>query len=171
MARPAGSPCICGLTATPPVCDGAHSALGKRRRDLATPLKLADPRIQRVVSLDEPGLIGDTENRPNRSAFETSPEDKDFSMHDHGSGAGRLTPAEVETRIAAALPGARVAVRDLTGTQDHLDATVVWDGFQGKSLVEQHRLVNTALAEELKGPIHALKLATLTPAQAMAKGV
>ena len=89
----------------------------------------------------------------------------------HEPTSARLTIQDVETRIAAALPGARVRVIDLTGTQDHYDAQVIWDGFTGKSLVEQHRTINQALAAELKGPIHALKLTTLTPAQASSRGL
>ncbi len=76
------------------------------------------------------------------------------------SATTRLSPSEVTARLEAALPGAQVAVRDLTGTQDHYEATVIWDGFRGKGLLDQHRMVNSALAEELKGPIHALKLTT-----------
>ena len=36
-------------------------------------------------------------------------------------------------------------------------------GFAGKSLIQRHRLVMAALAEELKGPIHALTLDVKTP--------
>jgi BolA protein len=35
--------------------------------------------------------------------------------------------------------------------------------FSGQSLMARHRLVMTALAEELKGPIHALTLDVKTP--------
>ena len=36
-------------------------------------------------------------------------------------------------------------------------------GFAGKSLLERHRLVMAALAEEMKGPIHALTLEVKAP--------
>ena len=35
--------------------------------------------------------------------------------------------------------------------------------FAGKSLMQRHRLVMAALAEEIKGPIHALTLDVKTP--------
>jgi BolA protein len=35
--------------------------------------------------------------------------------------------------------------------------------FAGKSMLQRHRLVMAALAEELKGPIHALTMDVKTP--------
>ncbi|RMH38195.1 MAG: BolA family transcriptional regulator [Deltaproteobacteria bacterium] len=77
-----------------------------------------------------------------------------------------MDPQDIESKIRAALPDARVTLRDLTGTRDHWEATVVSAAFEGKSRIERHRIVFDALAEELKGPIHALTLKALTPAQA-----
>ena len=44
---------------------------------------------------------------------------------------------------------------------------VVSAAFEGVALIERHRLVNEALAEELaeKGPIHALSIKAKTPEQ------
>lgn len=77
-----------------------------------------------------------------------------------------MNPADIETRIKAALPDAEVTLEDLTGTKDHWKARIVSAAFVGKSLVQRHRLINAALAEELKGPIHALTMDTLTPDEA-----
>lgn len=63
-------------------------------------------------------------------------------------------------RLLAAFPDARVEVTDLTGTQDHFQALVVASAFQGKSRVEQHRLVYAALGELMDKQIHALALTT-----------
>ena len=70
---------------------------------------------------------------------------------------------DIEAKIRAALPDARIELRDLTGTADHWEALVVSAAFAGKSLIERHRLVFAALSEEMKGPIHALTLKTKTP--------
>ena len=70
---------------------------------------------------------------------------------------------DIIERIRAALPDARVELRDLTGTEDHWEATVVSAAFIGKSPVERHRMVYAALADELRGPIHALALVLRTP--------
>lgn len=69
-----------------------------------------------------------------------------------------MTPEQIVTKIRATIPDADVTLKDLTGTQDHWEAVIVSAAFEGKSLIERHRLVNRALAEELKGPIHALTL-------------
>ena len=77
-----------------------------------------------------------------------------------------MTPEEITTKIRAAMPDAQVTLKDLTGTQDHWDATIISVAFEGKSLIERHRLVNRALAAELAGPIHALTLTVKTPTEA-----
>lgn len=66
--------------------------------------------------------------------------------------------------IEAALPGAVVEVVDQTGTADHLGATVSAPQFQGKSVIDQHRMVRAAVRERMDdGAIHALSISTSTP--------
>jgi stress-induced morphogen len=77
-----------------------------------------------------------------------------------------VKPDAITERIRAALPDARVELKDLTGTEDHWQATVISSAFQGKSLIERHRMVMSALAAEMKGPIHALTLEVKTPEEA-----
>ena len=77
-----------------------------------------------------------------------------------------MSPDEITSKIRAALPDAVVTLKDLTGTQDHWEAVVVSTGFEGKSLIERHRIINRALAAELAGPIHALTLTLRTPSEA-----
>ena len=74
----------------------------------------------------------------------------------------------IEAKIKAALPDAEVLLEDLTGGQDHWKAKVVSASFEGASPVKRHRLIYAALKEEMKGPIHALALETLTPDEAIA---
>lgn len=50
-------------------------------------------------------------------------------------------------------------------SETHFKVIVVSDQFESKSPVQRHRLVNEALAEQLKGPVHALSIVTKTPAQ------
>ena len=66
---------------------------------------------------------------------------------------------EVKRRIEAALPGARVQVGTFSGA-DHFEARVEAPQFQGKSLVEQHRMVYAAVDDLLGGEMHALALKT-----------
>ncbi len=61
--------------------------------------------------------------------------------------------------IQQRMPDAAVSVTDRTGTMDHFSVRVVSDTFQGKSLLDRHRLVYEALAEPMKdGRIHALEI-------------
>jgi stress-induced morphogen len=70
------------------------------------------------------------------------------------------SPDVVRSRLLAAFPQAKIEVTDLTGTQDHFQALVVSPSFDGKSRVEQHKMVYAALGELMDGPIHALALTT-----------
>ena len=74
-----------------------------------------------------------------------------------------MKPADIIAKIRAALPDAEVELQDLTGTEDHWKATIVSAAFSGKSLLARHRLVMAALADEMKGPIHALTLDVKAP--------
>lgn len=75
-----------------------------------------------------------------------------------------ITAEEIETIVQKTLKGAVVGAVDLTGTGDHFEVRVSTEAFRGKSLIEQHRMVNASLKEALEdGRIHALKIKTLTP--------
>ena len=63
--------------------------------------------------------------------------------------------------LELAFPGAKVDVQDRTGGGDHFQVTVASARFDGLSLLEQHRLVNDALAAPLgDGTIHELRIRT-----------
>ncbi len=65
--------------------------------------------------------------------------------------------------IQKALPGASVIIMDRTGTQDHFSVRVISDLFQGKNLLDRHRMVYQAVAEPMKdGRIHALEIKAVT---------
>ena len=70
------------------------------------------------------------------------------------------SPDAIRSRILMALPDAQVEVTDLTGTEDHFQAVVVARAFDGKTRIEQHKLVYAALGDLMDGPIHALALST-----------
>ncbi len=70
---------------------------------------------------------------------------------------------EIERRIKAALPDARVEIRDLAGDGDHYAATVISESFRGKSRVQQHQMVNAAFGDDLGTVLHSLALQTRTP--------
>jgi stress-induced morphogen len=67
-----------------------------------------------------------------------------------------------ETLLRGAFPDAHeLRVEDRTGGGDHFQVTLVSPRFDGLALVDQHRLVNDALAEPLRdGTIHELRIKT-----------
>mgnify|MGYP000176886953 CR=1 FL=1 len=77
-----------------------------------------------------------------------------------------MDPAEVESRIEAAIDDAEATVtHPRPNDTEHLAAEVVSPAFDGKSLVDQHELVYDALEAEMTTEIHALKVTTRTPAE------
>jgi stress-induced morphogen len=70
---------------------------------------------------------------------------------------------DIKQRIEEAIPGAQAEVEDYTGGGDHFRATVTSASFEGRSRIEQHRIVYAIFGAEIGGPIHALSLKTQTP--------
>jgi stress-induced morphogen len=70
--------------------------------------------------------------------------------------------SRLEELLRNAFPEAtQLNVVDRTGTGDHFHVTVRSARFEELSLLEQHRLVNQALAEPLAdGTIHELRITT-----------
>lgn len=80
-----------------------------------------------------------------------------------------ITPEVIHAKIQQQLPDAEISVRDSTGTGDHFAASVVSASFEGKGLVDRHRLVYAALGPAMQSDIHALALETVTPAERAAR--
>jgi stress-induced morphogen len=74
-----------------------------------------------------------------------------------------MAAEDIEALIRAALPDARVEIRDLAGDGDHYAATVVSTAFAGLPRVRQHQLVYRALGDRMGGELHALQLTTAAP--------
>jgi len=70
---------------------------------------------------------------------------------------------EIKQRIETSIPGARADVEDYTGGGDHFRATITAEAFQGRSRLEQHRLVYDVFGAEIGAGIHALSLKTQAP--------
>ncbi len=83
--------------------------------------------------------------------------------------------AEIEARLAAAFPGARIAVEDDSeshrghsgwreGGETHFLVSVEAAEFGSMSRIARHRAVHAALGHDLLGRIHALGLTLEAPA-------
>jgi stress-induced morphogen len=75
---------------------------------------------------------------------------------------GRVSTQPLQTLLENAFPDAtELSVEDRTGGGDHFQVTVSSPRFAGLSLLDQHRLVNEALAGPLRdGTIHELRIKT-----------
>ena len=83
----------------------------------------------------------------------------------------------IHQKLTKALAPERLDVRDEShlhaghagapeGGESHFRLLIVSSAFEGLSRVARQRLVNGVLSEELAGPVHALAMKTLTPAEA-----
>ncbi|GJM01621.1 MAG: ATP-binding protein [Rhodomicrobium sp.] len=74
-----------------------------------------------------------------------------------------MESSDIVTMIKEALPDAEVEIVDLAGDKDHYSATVTSSAFKGKSRVQQHQMVYSALKGKMGGVLHALALETAVP--------
>ncbi len=88
----------------------------------------------------------------------------------------------IRNKLTAALAPARLEIEDDSarhaghhheggmdarpGGESHFNLTVVSTAFEGQSRVARQRTVNSLLAVELAGPVHALSIRAMTPAEA-----
>lgn len=71
-----------------------------------------------------------------------------------------ISPEQLKEVLQKGFPEGEIEVVDLTGTRDHYSVTVVSGAFQGKSLIQQQRMVYAALGDLMKAQVHALALTT-----------
>lgn len=71
-----------------------------------------------------------------------------------------MTLEEIKNKIQSGLPGSEVEILDPFRDGVHIKAIVTYSGFEGKPMIQQHRMVYDTLREELKEEVHALGLET-----------
>lgn len=83
----------------------------------------------------------------------------------------------IQEKLSAALAPVHLDVENESrmhnvpaGSETHFKVVIVSDAFEGLGLVDRHRRVNAALADELKTGLHALTIRALTPAQWSVEG-
>lgn len=74
---------------------------------------------------------------------------------------GLLSAQQLESYITQHLACDYIKVLGDDGT--HFEAVIVSPAFIGKSMVQQHQLVYSALGDRMRAEIHALSMKTLTP--------
>ncbi|MBR1217134.1 BolA family transcriptional regulator [Bradyrhizobium sp. U87765 SZCCT0131] len=73
-----------------------------------------------------------------------------------------FAPAHLDIRDESHLHEGHAGHRP--GGETHFRVHIVSTAFSGKSRIERHRMVNTLLADELAGQVHALAIKADTPA-------
>ena len=77
-----------------------------------------------------------------------------------------MSPDQLRAKLETLASQTTAQVMDLTGTQDHYQAVIVSPAFEGKLMIEQHRMVMRLMQPEIdSGEVHALTLKTFTPEQ------
>lgn len=71
-----------------------------------------------------------------------------------------IDAATLENLIRQAFPDAEISIEDTRGDGDHYAAHIISSAFAGKSRVQQHQMVYTALKGLMGGQLHALALQT-----------
>jgi BolA protein len=74
----------------------------------------------------------------------------------------RLTPVHLEIQDDSAKHAGH---RGATSSGGHYRLVIVSDEFEGRTLIERHRLVNDSVSDLFGSQIHALSMRTLTPDQ------
>lgn len=74
-----------------------------------------------------------------------------------------MVSEDIVKLIEDSLPGASVKIEDLRGDGDHYAAHVIFEGFRGKTRVQQHQMVYKSLKGRMGGELHALALQTGVP--------
>ena len=78
-----------------------------------------------------------------------------------------LAPTRLEILDDSARHAGHAGARE--GGETHFTVLVVSERFTGQSRLERQRTIHALLAEELAGPVHALSLKALTPAESGAE--
>ena len=75
---------------------------------------------------------------------------------------------QIIQKLKQAFPGADIELKNTSSMHVghnakgmHLKTKISYSGFKGKSLIEQHRMVQKALEAELGNEIHALSIKTI----------
>jgi stress-induced morphogen len=71
-----------------------------------------------------------------------------------------LSIDEIKKLIISAIPDASIEIRDLVGDSNHYSAKIISKIFNGKSKIEQHKIVYKSLQGKMGNELHALSITT-----------
>ena len=68
---------------------------------------------------------------------------------------------EIRNLIKESIPDAEITIHDLAGDENHYSATIKSKIFNGKSKIEQHKMVYKSLKGKMGNELHALSINTI----------
>jgi stress-induced morphogen len=71
-----------------------------------------------------------------------------------------LAIEEIKKLIISSIPDATIEIKDLMGDSNHYSAKITSKIFNGKSKIEQHKLVYKSLQGKMGNELHALSITT-----------
>ena len=71
-----------------------------------------------------------------------------------------LAIEEIKKLIISSIPDATIEIKDLIGDSNHYSAKIASKIFNGKSKIEQHKLVYKSLQGKMGNELHALSITT-----------
>ena len=71
-----------------------------------------------------------------------------------------LSIKEIKKLITSSIPDATIEIKDLVGDSNHYSAKITSKIFNGKSKIEQHKLVYKSLQGKMGKELHALSITT-----------
>ena len=71
-----------------------------------------------------------------------------------------LSIEEIKKLIISSIPDATIEIKDLVGDNNHYSAKIISKMFNGKSKIEQHKIVYKSLQGKMGNELHALSITT-----------
>jgi|TARA_B110000211_G_scaffold199511_1_gene229969 stress-induced morphogen len=71
-----------------------------------------------------------------------------------------LSVEEIKRLIISSIPDASIEIKDLMGDSNHYSAKITSKIFNGKTKIEQHKLVYKSLQGKMGNELHALSITT-----------
>ena len=71
-----------------------------------------------------------------------------------------LSIEEIKKLITSSIPDATIEIKDLVGDSNHYSAKITSTIFNGKSKIQQHKIVYKSLQGKMGNELHALSITT-----------
>ncbi len=68
---------------------------------------------------------------------------------------------EIRNLIKESIPDAEITIQDLAGDENHYSASIKSKIFNGKSKIEQHKIIYKSLKGKMGNELHALSINTM----------